>query len=350
MALSALNAPTVAGELFERLSDGRLRCLACAQACALADGAAGICQTRWNSAGVLRVPHGYVAGLQVDPIEKKPFYHALPGTGALSFGMLGCNFHCAFCQNWLSSQAPRRPGARLDIEEITPDEIVRTALARGARAVISTYNEPWITAEWARDVFRVARAAGLATGMVSNGFATPQALDLLRPCMDLLKIDLKSFSDERYRELGGRLQPVLDTIRGAIARGYWVEVVTLVVPGFNDTAAELARMAEFLSGVSRDLPWHVTAFHPDYEMRDRPATSVDQLRRAVDAGRAAGLRYVYAGNLAGRDAGLEDTACPNCSTPLIERSGFRVTRNALGADGRCPLCATRVAGFWSVGR
>ncbi len=345
MPLAPLEAPAAAGALCETLADGRIRCTACAHLCSLSAGAAGICQLRWNHGGTLMVPRGYVNGAHCDPIEKKPFYHALPASGAMSFGMLGCNFHCAFCQNWYSSQAPRRSSHTDDITRIEPAELVHLAVERGARSMISTYNEPLITAEWAVEVFRAARQAGLATGMVSNGFATPQALDYLRPHMDLLKIDLKAFDDERYRELGGRRQPVLDTIQGAVERGFWVEVVTLVVPEFNDSDGELGRMAEFLAGVSPDIPWHVTAFHPDHEMRDRPATPTDQLRRAVDIGRRSGLRYVYAGNLAQGDAGLENTHCPKCFEPLIERRGFHVVANRL-ARGRCPRCQQAIAGFW----
>jgi pyruvate formate lyase activating enzyme len=210
--------------------------------------------------------------------------------------------------------------------------------------MVGTYNEPLITAEWAVAIFRQAKAAGLITGFVSNGNATPEVLEYIRPWVDLYKVDLKSFDDRRYRELGGRIGPILESIRRIHEMGFWLEVVTLVVPGFNDSDAELRQIAEFLSAISPDIPWHVTAFHKDYKLLGPADTPPETLLRAAAAGRAAGLRYVYAGNLPGL-AGLEDTHCPGCGGALIERRGFRVLRNRLSA-GKCSHCGYAIPGVW----
>ncbi len=213
--------------------------------------------------------------------------------------------------------------------------------------VTSSYNEPLITAEWAVEVFKSARCAGLKTAFVSNGNLTAEVMDFLKPWVDCYKVDLKSMQDKNYRRLGGRLQIVLDGIRRLVEEGFWVEVVTLVVPGFNDSEGELAEAASFLRSVSADIPWHVTAFHPDYRMRNRSWTSASTLLRAVEIGRGAGLNFVYAGNLAGRVERLEDTICPACGSTLVERRGFRVLRNSVGAKGHCPGCGVEVPGVWN---
>ena len=292
------------------------------------------------------MPWGYVAALQCDPIEKKPFFHVLPGTRAMSFGMLGCNLHCGYCQNWLTSQAFKDARAIVSTRSIEPQQIVEAAVRAGARAVISTYNEPLITPEWAADVFRHAHRAGLITGVVSNGNATPEVLDYLRPCTDLYKVDLKAFRDGTYRRLGGRLAPVLDSIRKIHEKGFWLEVVTLIVPELNDSDEELRGCAQFLAGVSPDIPWHVTAFHDDYKMTDRGGTTASALTRAVAIGRAAGLRYVYAGNAPGLN-GFENTFCAHCDRLLVARSGFRVKVHQLTASGACSGCGAIVPGLWS---
>jgi pyruvate formate lyase activating enzyme len=210
-------------------------------------------------------PYGYAAGLQVDPIEKKPFFHVMPGAPVLTFGMLGCNFHCQFCQNWISSQALRDEAAGASPEPIDAEAMVDLGARNGARLVASSYNEPLITTEWAVEVFKQAKAKGMSTLYVSNGYATPEVLDYLRPRLDGINIDLKCFSDRGYRRLGGVLERVLETIERAHGMGLWVETVTLVVPGFNDSDDELREMARFLVSVSPDIPWHVTALHPAYK-------------------------------------------------------------------------------------
>ena len=232
------------------------------------------------------------------------------------------------------------------ITETSPEQLVQAALRSGARAVISTYNEPLITTEWAVAVFKAARAAGLLTGYVSNGHATPKVIEYLAPWIDLYKVDLKGFDALQYRNYGGRLEPVLETIRGLHASGIWVEVVTLVVPGINNSDEELGELAAFLSGVSPDIPWHVTAFHPDYRMADRAATTPDMLIRAASIGTRAGLRFVYAGNAAGRVGSLENTACPGCRETLVERRAYRIGACRVTANGRCPSCGREIPGRW----
>ncbi len=337
-------------ELYRPLDRRRVECFACGHRCPISPGFAGVCKVRYNREGKLYAPYGYVNSAFCDPIEKKPFYHALPGTQALSFGMLGCDLHCGYCQNWVTSQALRDVRSSVDFRNIAPRDLVAMALRQGASSVVSTYNEPLITAEWAVAVFREAKAAGLATGFVSNGNATPEVLEYLRPWLDLYKIDLKSFDDRRYHELGGRIGPILDSIRRVHEMGFWLEVVTLVVPGFNDSDAELRAIAEFLAGISRDIPWHVTAFHQDYKMVTPQDTPAATLIRAARIGRAAGLRFVYAGNSPGETGSLENTTCPGCGNTLIERFGFRVLRTRLGAEGRCPDCGMILPGVWRLSR
>ena len=336
---------SAAPELVRPEEGNALRCLACGHKCLIREGKAGICRVRFNEGGVLRVPGGYAAGLQVDPIEKKPFYHAYPGRDALSFGMLGCNLHCAFCQNWVSSQVLRDDDAVAHPRYCEAERVAQLAVDQGAPVVVSTYNEPLITADWALKIFEAAQARGLACGFVSNGNASKEVLEYLRPCTDLYKVDLKCFDDGKYRKLGCPLKNVLDTIEGLKALGYWVEIVTLIVPGFNDGADQLRGIAAFIAGLSVDIPWHVTAFHPDYKMTETRRTSSDDLERAYSAGKEAGLRYVYAGNLPGAVGGREHTSCPQCGAVLIERRGFHVLSNRMqGAN--CPDCGETLAGVW----
>ncbi len=304
-----------------------MRCFACGHRCLILEGRRGICRVRFNRAGKLYVPWGYVAALQVDPIEKKPFFHILPGSGALTFGMLGCDFHCDFCQNYVTSQALRDPvadDAASLVRRITPEQIMAAAIRSGAGIVASSYNEPLITSEWAVSVFKLAREDNLKCVYISNGNATPEVLDYLRPYLTGYKIDLKTMQDRQYRKMGGVLANVLDSIRRAYDLGLWVEVVTLVVPGMNDSPDELMDAARFLVSVSPDIPWHVTAFHPDYKMTDPPPTSVRTILQAAEIGQEAGLRYVYAGNIPGRVGEYESTYCPNCRTPVIERYSYTI--------------------------
>jgi pyruvate formate lyase activating enzyme len=343
-----ITGATREGELYDVLPDGRLRCYACGHCCPLPDGAIGVCKVRYNDGGRLMVPWGYVGGVQCDPIEKKPFFHAYPGALAYSFGMLGCDLHCSYCQNWVTSQALRDPRAVAPPIAATPEGLVREALDLGARVIVSTYNEPLITSEWAVAVFKEARAAGLATGYVSNGNGTPEVIDYLRPWVDLYKVDLKSFDERHYRQLGGRLGPILDTIRRLHALDFWLEIVTLLIPGFNDSREELERLTSFVAGVSPEIPWHVTAFHGDYKMTDPENTTADMLLEAAAIGRNAGLQHIYAGNLPGQVGSLEDTHCAACGDTLVSRSGYQIRKYRVTPEGTCPSCRAPVPGRWSA--
>jgi len=340
---------TLPASQHEYVNKEDVRCTACAHRCLIHPGKRGICGVRFNEHGVLYSPHGYVAGAQMDPIEKKPFAHFLPGSQVLTFGMLGCNFHCDFCQNWLSSQALRDPCASSALEDIyltSAEKLVNHAVVHSAASIASSYNEPFITVEWAAEIFKLAHERGLKTAMVSNGYATPESLDFIRPHLDALKIDLKSMQEAQYRKMGGRLQPVLDTIQHARELGLWVEVVTLVIPGFNDSTEELWEASRFITSLSADIPWHVTGYHPDYKMLDAPPTSAETLQRAAEIGQEAGLRYVYAGNLPGRVGSLEDTHCPKCTRLLIQRRGYHILKNLVTPEGNCQYCGEKIAGVF----
>jgi pyruvate formate lyase activating enzyme len=338
-----------APELCRSLPDGVVQCLACAHRCKIQDGKRGVCRVRYVEAGVLRRPRGYVMGLNLDPIEKKPFFHVFPGRGALTFGMLGCDFHCSYCQNWETSQALRFDGAGMSVTPISPEEITRIATRASAPVIVSSYNEPLITADWAVEVFRPAIDRGITCGFVSNGNATAEVLDFLLPYVKIYKVDLKAFRDITYRDLGGRLSVVLETLKGLKARGIWVEVVTLLVPGLNDDPGELKALVTFLAELDRDIPWHVTAFHPDYKMLDRPRTGPHRLVEAYDIARTAGLRFVYVGNVGGEADGRESTYCPGCGDTVIQRRGFQVLLNRI-VDGSCPRCRTVIPGLWEPSR
>ena len=344
-----LDQYTQPGELAENLENGIVRCLACAHTCRLKPGQRGICQIRYNQDGQLQVPWGYVSSLQVDPIEKKPFYHLLAGADERTFGMLGCNLQCDYCQNWVTSQALREEGTdRLAeyLQVLQPREVVDYGNRLGAEVVASSYNEPLITSEWAKDIFALASKSGMKNVYVSNGFATREVLNYLKPYLQGFKVDLKSMQPDHYRELGGGLQPVLDSIRYASELGMWVEIVTLLVPGFNDSESEIKDMASFIHSVSPKIPWHVTAFRPEYKMRDKPRTTVRQILDAVEIGYQTGLQYVYGGNLPGSLGKYEHTSCHNCQATLIKRWGFSIQQYRITPDGKCPECGVQIPGYW----
>jgi pyruvate formate lyase activating enzyme len=346
-AQTVLDKNTRPGELFIPLEKGSLICTACGHRCQLRPGQRGVCKVRFNDQdGVLRVPFNYAAGIHNDPIEKKPFFHALPGTQAMSFGMLGCDFRCAYCQNWFTSQTLRDDASSLHFDTITAQGLCDLAEQQGSRTVVSTYNEPLITSEWAVEVFKEAKSRGLVTGYVSNGHGTPEVLEYVRPWLDLFKIDLKCFDRKKYLKLGGNFGEVLETIRQVYAMGFWMEIVTLVVPDYNDSDEELTQMAEFVASVSEDIPWHVTAFYPQYKMSDRDSTPIATLLRARTIGVKAGLKFVYSGNRPGAVGDTENTMCPQCGKTLIERYGNQVLANVL-ANGACPDCQQPIPGKWA---
>jgi len=334
------------GELYRQLPDHKVVCYACAHECTIKDGARGICQVRYNAGGKLYVPYDYVAALQCDPTEKKPFFHLNPGSDTLTFGMLGCNLHCSYCQNWDISQTLRDANAGRPPQEVTPKALVDMAVRNGAKNVASSYNEPLITSEWARAIFQEAKQAGLHCGYVSSGNATREVLEYIRPYTDAYKVDLKTMRDKTYRQLGTVLDHVLDTIKMIYEMGFWLEIVTLIVPGLNDSDDELRDAAKFLADISPDIPWHVTAFHADYKMQDRPDTEAKQLIRAAEIGYEAGLRYVYAGNRVGRVGRYENTMCPTCDATLIKRFAYVILDYQITGQGTCPHCDTKIAGIF----
>jgi pyruvate formate lyase activating enzyme len=344
--LHQFSAPA-ADALIERFPNGDIRCFACGHRCLVKPGRDGVCRVRFNENQTLHVPYGYVGVLACDPIEKKPFFHCLPGSDALTFGMLGCDFHCGYCQNWVTSQMLRDPNAAAPPKKTTPQQLVEIALQHGAPVVASSYNEPLITSEWAVAVFKEARQRGLKCAYISNGNGTPQVIDFLKPWVDAYKVDLKTFNPKNYRQLGGVLENVVETIRNLKQRDFWVEIVTLVVPGFSDDAEDLKRMAEFLASVDPLMPWHVTAFHPDYKMTEGyRRTTADDLMKIVQYAQQAGLSYIYPGNLPGQVGYWENTRCHHCSATLVKRHGFLVTENRMKETGQCPDCGGKIPGIW----
>ena len=344
-----LDPLTKPARLVEPQEGGAVRCYACAHRCIIKPGKRGVCQVRFNKDGQLYAPWGYVAAANPDPIEKKPFMHFLPGSIALTIGMLGCNFHCDFCQNWVSSQALRDPASESSgsyIQEIQPDQLIDYASRQTIPIICSSYNEPLITSEWAMDIFKLAKEAGMKTAYVSNGYATPEVLKALQPYLDGFKVDLKSMQQKNYSALGGKLQPVLDSIKLAKELGMWVEVVTLVIPDYNDSNEELWEAARYLTSLSPEIPWHVTAFYPTYQRTDTPPTPASTLQRAAEIGQEAGLQFVYAGNRPGRVGSLENTYCPTCQALLIERQGYTILDYQITVEGTCPKCQHKIAGVW----
>ncbi|MBI3961379.1 MAG: AmmeMemoRadiSam system radical SAM enzyme [Deinococcus sp.] len=324
---------------------GFLECTLCAHYCKIAPGRLGVCAVRSNQDGKMyTLVYGKAIANHIDPIEKKPLFHFLPGTNILSIATAGCNFKCHFCQNWQISQLSKEWHGEMPGEDLPPAEIVRQANQAGCRAIAYTYTEPTIFFEYAYDTARLAQEQGLRNVFVTNGYQSVEALEAMVGVIDAANVDLKSFSDQTYKRIcGARLQPVLDTIRRMWEKGIWVEVTTLVVPGQNDSAQELAAIGQFLASVSPDLPWHISRFHPDYKMADVPPTPVWTLHRAAEIGQAAGLKYVYVGNVWG-DA-YEHTYCPNCGQIGIYRIGYRVRNRLQG--GSCPTCHTPIPGCWN---
>jgi len=336
--------------LYERLESDRVGCILCAHRCVIAPGRKGVCLVRENREGTLyTLVYGFPLSQAVDPIEKKPLFHFHPGSSAFSIATAGCNFRCSFCQNADISQMPRDRG-EIRGYPASPEEVVRAAKLHGSRSIAYTYTEPTIFFEYSYEIARLAHEQGIASVYVTNGYMTREMLEMFQgqrnghePWLDAANVDLKAFREESYRSVcGARLQPVLDSLKKMKELSVWVEVTTLVVPQMNDSAAELGDIAHFIAQeLGIDTPWHVSRFHPDYQMDDRGATPSATLRLAYDLGREAGLRYVYVGNVPG--AGLEDTVCPGCGRTVIGRRGFQVIRREL-RDGCCLGCGTHVDG------
>ncbi len=336
--------------LWERLSDGRARCHLCAFRCILRPGTRGVCRVRENRDGELvTMVYGRAVAAEIDPIEKKPLFHFLPGTTAYSIATAGCNLRCRFCQNWRISQVVRDAQLILG-EQLSPAQVAAKARSAGCASIAYTYTEPTIFFEYAYDTARLAKEAGIRNVFVTNGYETAEAIQTIAPYLDAANVDLKSFSDTYYRRVcGARLQPVLDTLRLMRRSGIWVEVTTLLLDGMNDSDDELRAIAAFVAGeLGPDTPWHVSRCFPAYRMELHPVTPIASVQRALDIGRESGLRYAYAGNLPASEGG-ENTTCPACGQMVIERAGVWLRRNEL-RDGACPHCGTAIAGVWNGGR
>jgi len=324
---------------------GEIICLACRRYCRIKEGGYGFCKVRFNMGGKLYAPYGYVSSLAFDPIEKKPLYHFLPGYKTLSFGMFGCNFNCLYCQNYEISQAG-------EVTDLSPNlidsgAIIKLALENKIEIIVSTYNEPTVSLEWAKEIFSKFKVINknFKTGFVSNGYISQEAVDYLSGFIDFIKIDLKSFDKEKHRKLStAELSNVLNSIRYIYSKkNIWIEIVTPIVIGFNDSLKEIKELADFIVSLSRDIPLHLTAFHPDYKMRDFEYTDPFTIKKLADISKKAGLRYVYGGNIS--DIELNSTYCPECGKLLIERVQIKTIDNKLKA-GTCPFCNFRIAGIW----
>jgi pyruvate formate lyase activating enzyme len=340
-----LSRRAVRGELQSREGE-LLRCTACAHRCVLGDGRTGACGVREGRDGHVFVPFGYIARRYVRAVETNTVYHVEPGSKALTFGMYGCDLRCPYCHNWRLSQALREDVAGEAPIPMTAEALADEAVAAGCRVMCAAYNEPMIAAEWVRAVFEQARSRGLRTMVVSDGNTTPEALAYLRPVTDVFRVDLKGFAPEHYKALGGRLEPVLEAIVEARRLGYWVEVVTLVVPGFNDDPAGLRGLAKKLVAIDPTLPWHLNAFQPRYKMKDRPAMHPELLVSVAGSAFARGMQFVYVGNVTGTFGELEHTRCPRCHATVVERKNFTTTTNHL-VEGSCPGCGDRIPGVFA---
>jgi pyruvate formate lyase activating enzyme len=333
--------------LYEKLDGQTVRCELCGHKCVIAAGKYGLCRVRENVAGMLKShSYGAIVATNVDPIEKKPLFHVLPGSRSMSIAAAGCNFQCEFCQNWQISQAPRG-GRLIQGQAVSPTQIVTAAKSYDCASISYTYTEPTVFFELAYDTARLAHKERLLNCFVSNGYMTPLAVRTIRPYLDAINVDLKAFRDETYqRVMKARLEPVLTCLRELVSAGIWVEVTTLIVPGMNDSQGELRDIANF---IARDLkpsvPWHVSRFHGDYRMTSLASTPMETLELACRIGREAGLEYVYCGNVPGHES--ESTHCPRCRQGLIEREGFTVRANLL-KDGACPNCGRHAEGVWSI--
>lgn len=352
--------------LFKTLERNNVRCTCCQRYCIIDKGRSGFCGVRRNIDGELYLSvYGKAIAVNIDPIEKKPLYHFLPGSKIFSLGTIGCNFRCSFCQNWDISQATANVKARYEHPEMAelvigklceegqdlpPEKIVEYCVVNKIPSIAYTYNEPTIFSEYAHDTGVLARKKGLKNVYVSNGYESKECLEYMNDFCDAINIDIKSFSPEFYAKTCGgvRLDGVKETVKLAYKMRFWIECTTLIIPGMNDSDRELMSIAKFLAGISKDIPWHVTAFHPDYKMTDKKSTPAATLLRAWGIGKKAGLKFIYTGNVSGMDHG--DTLCPKCDKVLIERGfmdcdSFLVDVGKNGV-GKCPLCKTKIAGVW----
>ncbi|MCM8816530.1 MAG: AmmeMemoRadiSam system radical SAM enzyme [Candidatus Omnitrophica bacterium] len=326
----------------EKLSEKKVRCRLCNHFCVIEDGDRGLCKVRMNKNGELfSLVYGFPVARNVDPIEKKPFFHFLPGSTAFSISTVGCNFKCSFCQNFEISQAPGDYSTYGT--GISPAEIVRLAKKYGCTSISYTYTEPTVYFEFAYDCAVLAKQAGLKNNFVTNGYMSREALDKIAPFLDAANVDLKGDENFYQKLCGAHLAPVLNNIRTMKERGIWVEVTTLVIPEYNDSDVVFDFLAESLSKISFEIPWHISRFYPTYKMADHYPTPVERIRQLRRRAIEAGFKYVYTGNIFG-DQG-ENTFCPNCGFLLIEREGYLVSQNNI-VNGACKKCRFKIAGVW----
>ncbi len=329
---------------YETIDNQKVRCRLCCHECVIGSGKRGICGVRENQDGTLETQvYGRLIAAGDDPVEKKPLFHLLPGSRSFSIATVGCNFKCRFCQNADIAQMPSDRGGMVAGDAFTPRQVVTAARDQGCASIAYTYTEPTVFFEFACDTAQMAHQQALKNIFVTNGYMSPEALERISPWLDAANVDLKAFSDDFYRQqCGARLEPVKRTLRQMKKRSIWVEVTTLVIPGLNDDPAELARLAAFIAGdLGSETPWHVSRFHPTYQLTDRAATPVKTLLRAREIGVAAGLKYVYTGNIPGM--GGEDTLCPGCGETVVARRGYRIADYHV-QNGRCRHCATAIDG------
>ncbi len=331
---------------YEKVEEGKVQCHLCAHECKIDPGKRGLCHVRENQGGTLySLVYGKMVAENIDPIEKKPLFHFLPGSRSYSIATAGCNFMCLHCQNYDISQYPKRHEGKIPGMDRNPSAIVREAKANRCATISYTYTEPTIFMEFAQDTARLAKEQGIRNVFVSNGFMTEGSATALAEVIDGDNVDLKSFRDDFYRKVcKARLQPVLDTIQRLKQLGVWLEVTTLVIPGLNDSKEELTEIAQFIKGVGPEIPWHVSAFYPTYQMLDRPRTPAETLLKARDIGLENGLRYVYTGNIPGQ--GGENTYCYSCGELVIERVGYTI-KGFILQNGTCPKCQAAIDGVWS---
>jgi len=330
--------------LSKKLKDGRLQCNTCHHRCVIKEGDHGTCGVRKNENNkLISLVYGRAAAVNADPIEKKPLFHFLPGTLSLSFGTFGCNFSCAFCQNWTLSQPPKEKFFWHDVDlgkDFLPTHLVSEAIKQDCQSISYTYNEPTVFLEYALETMKAAHEAGLKNVWVSNGYMSSEALDLILPYLDAINIDLKSFSDDFYNKFcGAKLKPVLENIERIKKADVWVELTTLLIPGENDKTAELKKIAGFIMAkIGKETPWHISRFYPAYKMKEAEPTPEKTIGKAIKIGKLAGLKYVYAGNLPNNFH--ENTYCPRCGEIVIERIGYIARRR--DNEGFCPKCKTKI--------
>jgi pyruvate formate lyase activating enzyme len=335
--------------LSKKLNDGRIACEACNQCCKLNEGEYGICGVRKVEDGELRLlTYALAAAVNIDPVEKKPMFHFLPGSKVFSFGTVGCNFSCKFCQNSDISQYPKEHQHEIIGQSLSPQRAVALALEYGCKSIAYTYNEPVVFFEYTYDTAKLAHEAGLKNIYVTSGYETHKAIDTIVPYLDGMNIDIKGYSQSFYRDIcGASLKPVLDTIEYAHNKGIWIETTTLLIPNYNDSDDEIRAIAQFLADLDPRIPWHISAFHPMYKMLNVPRTPSKTLERAYQIGKDVGLKYVYVGNV--DDETRESTYCPRCNKIVIERHGHigQYVTNYLIDKNSCHSCSTSIAGIWN---